>query len=85
MRILDLAVSSLKSRVILALKTEALADCFRQSIDTCGRLKPLMLRNTQLPLSEIAAAMGFADQSHLTRHFHRLTGVAPSLLRWNAC
>jgi transcriptional regulator of acetoin/glycerol metabolism/AraC-like DNA-binding protein len=44
----------------------------------------LMLRNTQLPLSEIAAAMGFADQSHLTRHFHRLTGVAPSLLRWNA-
>jgi AraC-like DNA-binding protein len=30
----------------------------------------LMLRNTQFPLSEIAAAMGFADQSHLTRHFH---------------
>jgi transcriptional regulator of acetoin/glycerol metabolism len=44
----------------------------------------LMLRNTQLPLSEIAAAMGFADQSHLTRHFHRLTGVAPSLIRLNA-
>jgi AraC-like DNA-binding protein/PAS domain-containing protein len=44
----------------------------------------LMLRNTQLPLSEIAASMGFADQSHLTRHFHRLTGVAPSLLRWHA-
>jgi len=44
----------------------------------------LMLRNTRLPLSEIAAAMGFADQSHLTRHFHRLTGVAPSLIRWNA-
>jgi len=44
----------------------------------------LMLRNRQLPLSEIVAAMGFADQSHLTRHFHRLTGVAPSLIRWNA-
>jgi AraC family transcriptional regulator len=44
----------------------------------------LMLRNTQLPLPEIAAAMGFADQSRLTRHFHRLTGVAPSLVRWNA-
>jgi len=48
----------------------------------------LMLRNTQLPLSEIAAAMGLADQSHLTRHFHRLAGVAPSLIRclihWNA-
>jgi transcriptional regulator GlxA family with amidase domain len=44
----------------------------------------LMVRNTQSPLSEIAAAMGFADQSHLTRHFHCLTGVAPSLIRWNA-
>jgi transcriptional regulator GlxA family with amidase domain len=42
-----------------------------------------MLRKTQFPLSEIAAAMGFADQSHLTRHFH-LTGVAPGLIRWNA-
>ena len=43
----------------------------------------LMLRNTQLPLSEIAPAMGFADQSHLTHHFHRLSGVALSLIRWN--
>jgi len=33
-------VSWPKSRVILALKTEALADCSRQSIDACGRLKP---------------------------------------------
>jgi AraC family transcriptional regulator len=40
-----------------------------------------MLRNTQLALSEIAAAMGFADQSHLARHFHRLAGVAPSRIR----
>jgi transcriptional regulator GlxA family with amidase domain len=37
----------------------------------------LMLRNTQLPLAEIAAAMGLADQSHLARQFHRLAGVAP--------
>jgi transcriptional regulator GlxA family with amidase domain len=26
---------------------------------------------------------GFGDQSHLTRHFHRLTGVAPSLIGRN--
>ena len=44
----------------------------------------LIPRNTQLPLSDIAAAMGFADQSHLTGHVHRLVGVAPSLIRWNA-
>jgi AraC family transcriptional regulator len=49
-----------------------------------GGFLELMFRNTQLPLSVIAAAMGFADQSHLTRHFHRLTGVAPSLMRWKA-
>lgn len=29
------------------------------------------------PLSEIALATGFADQSHLTRHFRRLVGVTP--------
>jgi AraC family transcriptional regulator len=29
-------------------------------------------------LAEIASAVGFSDQSHLTRHFKRLTGVTPS-------
>jgi AraC-like DNA-binding protein len=29
------------------------------------------------PLSDIAATTGFADQSHLTRHFRRLVGVTP--------
>ena len=28
-------------------------------------------------LAEVAAAVGFADQSHLTRHFKRLTGTTP--------
>jgi AraC-like DNA-binding protein len=40
-----------------------------------------MLRETQLPLSQIALAVGFADQSHLARHFRRLTGMPPSLAR----
>lgn len=40
-----------------------------------------MLRETQLPLSEIALAVGFSDQSHLARHFRRLTGMPPSLVR----
>ena len=58
---------------------------FRHSAGPRRRLEcaELMLRNTQLPLSEIAPAMGFADQSHVTHHFHRLTGVALSLIRWN--
>lgn len=40
-----------------------------------------MLRNTELPLSEIAIAAGFTDQSHLARHFRTITGVSPSLAR----
>lgn len=30
-----------------------------------------------MPLSEVATQCGFTDQSHLTRHFRRATGVAP--------
>ena len=41
-----------------------------------------MLRETQLPLSEIAASTGFSDQSHLARHFRRRTGMSPRLARW---
>jgi AraC-like DNA-binding protein len=41
-----------------------------------------MLRETELPLSEIAASTGFSDQSHLARHFRRRTGMSPRLARW---
>jgi len=41
-----------------------------------------MLRETQRPLSEIAVATGFSDQSHLARHFRRRTGMSPRLARW---
>ena len=33
------------------------------------------------PLSEVAAAVGFSDQSHLTRHVKRITGLTPRQLR----
>ena len=32
-------------------------------------------------LAEVASAVGFADQSHLTRHFKRLTGQTPGQFR----
>ncbi|MEO8158236.1 MAG: AraC family transcriptional regulator [Betaproteobacteria bacterium] len=32
-------------------------------------------------LAEIATAVGFSDQSHLTRHFKRMLGVTPKQLR----
>jgi len=40
-----------------------------------------MLRDTQLPLAQIAQSVGFSDQAHLARHFRRLTGMPPSLAR----
>jgi AraC-like DNA-binding protein len=40
-----------------------------------------LLRNTDLPLSEIAIVAGFTDQSHLARHFRTIIGVSPSLAR----
>jgi AraC-like DNA-binding protein len=41
-----------------------------------------MLRETQLPLSEIADTTGFSDQSHLARHIRRRTGMSLRLARW---
>ncbi|WP_368698021.1 helix-turn-helix domain-containing protein [Paraburkholderia sp. BR14319] len=38
------------------------------------------LRDAQMPLSAISQACGFADQSHFTRSFTRVTGVSPG--RW---
>lgn len=40
-----------------------------------------MLEATDLPLTEVALASGFADQSHFTRHFRRAYGVAPGQYR----
>lgn len=40
-----------------------------------------LLRGTTLPIAEIALSCGFANQSHLNRHFKRLLGVRPKALR----
>jgi AraC-like DNA-binding protein len=42
-----------------------------------------MLAHSDLPLSAVAAAAGFADQSHLTRHFRQLHGATPREFRWS--
>jgi AraC-like DNA-binding protein len=40
-----------------------------------------LLTQTDLPLSEVAFAVGFADQSHLTRRFRQVIGVSPGQFR----
>jgi len=41
-----------------------------------------LLARTELSLSEIAYAVGFSDQSHLTRHFRQMLEVTPGQFRW---
>ena len=41
----------------------------------------LRIVGTDTPLSTIAAATGFADQSHMTRHIRALTGAPPAAWR----
>lgn len=40
-----------------------------------------LLTNTDLPLHEVAAATGFAHQSHMGHHLKRILGVSPTRLR----
>jgi transcriptional regulator of acetoin/glycerol metabolism len=42
-----------------------------------------MLACSKLPLSEVALATGFADQSHLARHFRQILGMTPGQFRWS--
>ena len=41
----------------------------------------LLLRNHKMSIAEIALATGFAHQSHLARHMHRILGYTPSAVR----
>ena len=40
-----------------------------------------LLTTTELPIAAIAYQVGFASQSHLTRHFRQRTGVTPKVYR----
>lgn len=40
-----------------------------------------LLRNGELPISDVALASGFCSQSHLTNVFRRIVGVSPAVFR----
>jgi AraC-like DNA-binding protein len=44
----------------------------------------LRIVRTRTPLADIAAATGFADQAHMTRHVGALTGASPAMWRRDA-
>lgn len=48
-----------------------------QRIERAGNL----LRETDIPIIEIAQECGFADQVHLTRFFNRIVGTSPASFR----
>jgi AraC-like DNA-binding protein len=39
------------------------------------------LRNTQLPVAEIAKSLGYSDPAHFTRAFRRWSGLSPTDFR----
>jgi AraC-like DNA-binding protein len=43
-----------------------------------------LLSGTDMPLSEIALAAGFADQSHFSRRFRQHVGMSPRDYRWSS-
>jgi len=76
---------------LAGLSTDHFARAFHQSVGVPPhtyllrrRLEHVehMLRETRTPLSEIALATGFSDQSHLARHFRRWSGMSPRQVRW---
>jgi AraC-like DNA-binding protein len=78
---------------LAGLSTDHFARAFHQSVGVPPhtyllrrRLEHVehMLRETRAPLSEIALATGFSDQSHLARHFRRWAGMSPRQARWTA-
>ncbi|PZO90314.1 MAG: AraC family transcriptional regulator [Sphingomonas sanxanigenens] len=51
-----------------------------QFIEQCRvRRAQSLIRDTDLPLAQIALMTGFADQSHFTRRFHRQAGSTPAV------
>jgi AraC-like DNA-binding protein len=84
----DLSVEELASHV--GISPSYFARSFRSSVGLAPHsyvMRRRLLRAqellacTELPLIDIALATGFADQSHLCRRFHEMTGVPPRTFR----
>lgn len=84
----DVALETLATHV--GLSTYHFARAFKQSVGMPPhryllqqRVKRAaeLLKQSEQPLTVIAQSLGFADQSHFSRSFHWLVGIAPSEFR----
>jgi transcriptional regulator of acetoin/glycerol metabolism/AraC-like DNA-binding protein len=84
----DVALETLAAHA--GLSTYHFARAFKQSVGMPPhryllqqRIKKAaeLLKQTEQPLTAIAQSLGFADQSHFSRSFHWLVGLAPSEFR----
>ncbi|MBI5131052.1 MAG: helix-turn-helix transcriptional regulator [Rhodopseudomonas palustris] len=75
---------------LIDLSASHFARAFRQRAGTSPRSfvlerrvtrAKMLMRTTDMPLSEIALACGLSDQAHLSRIFRRSTGVTPNAWR----
>jgi AraC-like DNA-binding protein len=80
-----ISVSALSS--VVGLSRSYFSHAFRRSVGWTPHAHVVRLRleramtlmlHTEAPLTEVAFAAGFADQSHFSRSFRRLTGVTPA-------
>lgn len=80
-----ISVSALSS--VVGLSRSYFSHAFRRSVGWTPHAHVVRLRlerammlmtHTDTPLTEVALAAGFADQSHFSRSFRRLTGVTPA-------
>ena len=84
----ELNVEELASH--LGISTSYFARSFRSSVGLAPHAYVMhrrllraqeLLASTDLPLTDIALATGFADQSHFCRRFHQMTGMPPRTFR----
>ena len=80
-----ISVAALSS--VIGLSRSYFSHAFRRSVGWTPHAHVVRLRlerammlmtHTDTPLTEVALAAGFADQSHFSRSFRRLTGVTPA-------
>lgn len=80
-----ISVSALSS--VVGLSRSYFSHAFRRSVGWTPHAHVVRLRlerammlmaHTEISLTDVALAAGFADQSHFSRSFRRLTGVTPA-------